>query len=573
MADQPSPSLPPRKTEFFVVCGATNPIADVWMFAGFFAILHELRDNFGFSGTAWNNFPYEEYFKNPKEGKEGKSKNEVWWGYKDANLRSEPILRYKKIDPAQWINMNAAKTPNMDKKILRHIQQRKLNQGDRFNLFVIGHSSKFGGIEVGNQILDRKKLAQTLSKMKHGVQVNFAVASCWSGRALTEMRKIGRRHQFAISSADEEQMSYAISKRVTSDSYRGTPFVQAILSTIQDWHDDNTEKRQTIGEHIEYVRKYGYNKKNSHSNPQAYTNVDLHVHVLEMMYDRYVVRKQGRHIEFIAPTYPAPLSTFGPKFNVDEMPPSAGRALTVLQDEISLVVNEMDQPHPRDMSIVGLMDVAKSSSTVPAQRMHCIKRVLEDAQLFTAGLFTEIVFMYEFAFHMSDGAALGPKAIFAPDSLGGRFEEAVTWLAIMILRTCTDTEYLARILMFIKEQCYLGTVDSNAKMTMPSSEKEFTADKYLLCAEDPSERNPRIGMFLPHGENLNKWTTNTVRRYKKLRDAYKEVFGENSWKLYAPFTLEMKERWENKVDPVFEEVLHDRETEEAKAEEDNMDTS
>ncbi|KAL5388717.1 hypothetical protein DPSP01_002824 [Paraphaeosphaeria sporulosa] len=433
------------------------------------------------------------------------------------------------------------------------------------------------------------------------------------------MRKIGRRHQFAISSADEEQMSYAISKRVTSDSYRGTPFVQAILSTIQDWHDDNTEKRQTIGEHIEYVRKYGYNKKNSHSNPQAYTNVDLHVHVLEMMYDRYVVRKQGRHIEFIAPTYPAPLSTFGPNFNIDEMPPSAGRALTVLQDEISLVVNEMDQPHPRDMSIVGLMDVAKSSSTVPAQRMHCIKKVLEglrwrfvmqermflvwdelqklcyvdrtavmrrisfsgtsssetsaDAQLFTAGLFTEIVFMYEFAFHMSDGAALGPKAIFAPDSLGGRFEEAVTWLAIMILRTCTDTEYLARILMFIKEQCYLGTVDSNAKMTIPSSEKEFTADKYLLCAEDPSERNPRIGMFLPHGENLNKWTTNTVRRYKKLRDAYKEVFGENSWKLYAPFTLEMKERWENKVDPVFEEVLHDRETEEAKAEEDNMDTS
>ena len=49
-------------TEFFIVCGGSDPKEDVWQFADFFAIQREFTNNFGFKGTAWNMFPYEEYF-------------------------------------------------------------------------------------------------------------------------------------------------------------------------------------------------------------------------------------------------------------------------------------------------------------------------------------------------------------------------------------------------------------------------------------------------------------------------------------------------------------------------------
>ena len=45
-------SLPPRKTELFVLNAAKDAVGDVWMFCDMVAIIKEMTDSFYFIGTA-----------------------------------------------------------------------------------------------------------------------------------------------------------------------------------------------------------------------------------------------------------------------------------------------------------------------------------------------------------------------------------------------------------------------------------------------------------------------------------------------------------------------------------------
>ncbi|KAF3043992.1 hypothetical protein E8E12_004987 [Didymella heteroderae] len=587
MTSAPSPSLPPRRTEFFILNAGKEAADDVWMFADMIAIIKEMTENFSFTGTAWNLFPYNEYFDSFSKGEH---KGEVWWGYKDNKIRSEPLLKFKKGDQPFWKDLDWENIPNLDMMIIQHIEQRKLNPGDRFNVFIIGHSQKANGIEVGNQILKRPALAQALGKMKTGVQVSVIISTCWSGKILNQIRKLGIRHQFVQTSTDDKEPSYGIKRRVTSDPFcRGSSFLTAFLGTMPAWQNDDPAKERTVGEK-------GVEKSKPNSIPQADTNNALHVHMVEVMYDRYMpfkrIASSEQREEIISPTYPAPLSLYGPSFDAAIMPPSAGSALNVVQKEFDLVSTLAS--HPRDMKMAEIMGVALSKERSVEVRMETIKELLQglrwrfamqerlivlwdllkergfiDAEAIMRRMdlcesnpsvtaVEQAFFLFEYAHDFSDASVTGPKARFSSNSLFGRFEHAITWLAVLILRSGASN--VAGAIRFTKETGLLGDFDLEAEIELQEDDFEFKGGRYLLCSDDAARPNDRIGMILPHGESLQRWAAKTINRYADLRRAYCEMFGPDSWPLFAPFTLLMKEII-NKPTKIFENVLYNKQAE------------
>ena len=167
-------------------------------------------------------------------------------------------MKFRKGDQTFWEDIDWRKIPNLDKKILQHIQQRKLNPGDRFKVFIIRHSLEARGIEVGNQILKRPELAKALSSIKPGVQVNVMISTCWSGKNLNQMKALGVRHRSVQASVNDKWPSYGLKKRAFSDLFcRGSAFLTAFVGTIPEWQNVDPTKRQTIGENIDVVRVKG----------------------------------------------------------------------------------------------------------------------------------------------------------------------------------------------------------------------------------------------------------------------------------------------------------------------------
>jgi len=373
-SSKPKTMNPSSKTEFFVVCGGSNPKEDVWQFADFFAILRELEINFDYTGTttAWNMFPYEEYFKTYSLDKH---KDEVWFGYKHPGFRVDPAFRFKKGDPTPWKDWDKDSTPNMDKKILQHIEQRSLKAGDRFNFIFIGHSYEEGDFEVGNQKLLRKDLAKSFIRFSPDVQVNIIVASCWSGKLVNQMRDLGSKGQYVQSSTTADLMSWSYGRRVVSDPLRGSPFIASIIESMHGWVGEKSKAPRTLGEHIEHVRKRGIWFHEPKSIPQAFTNVDLHVAVVQVLFAHYVHLKpsdsKGRKTAMVIdPGYPAPNSTYGPTFQPQQAPAAANRALELVKKEMALVKNNSNPGHPRDLGFGTLLQVAGSSSKSVKERMH-----------------------------------------------------------------------------------------------------------------------------------------------------------------------------------------------------------
>ncbi|KAL1793609.1 hypothetical protein ACET3X_008591 [Alternaria dauci] len=577
---------PTNTTEFFLICGGSNPEEDVWQFADFFAIHRELIGNFGFTGTAWNMFPYEEYFE---KFSKGKHKDEIWFGHKQPGYHVDPAFRFKKGDPTLWKDFDKDQVPNMDKKILQHINQRKLRSGDRFNFIFIGHSFEKGDFEVGNQRLPRKDLEEAFRRISYDVQVNIIVASCWSGKLVDQMRQIGRRHQYVQSSTTADLMSYAYARRVPSDPLRGSPFIASIVHSMGGWVGDENKGPKTLGEHIEHVRKHGVWYGKPEAIPQAYTNVDLHVAVVETFYSHYIHLEPGhskrrKFAMVVNPGYPAPNSTFGPHFQSEGAPEAARKAFEVIKKEIALVKHNSNPGHPRDNGFGTLMQVAASNERPMKERVlyirkmmdalkwrfqmqermitiwqklvnydilspECIMRRIDLERTMSSDpvrILSGALELFEYAQDFGDAARLRTDR-FPKETMRGRFEEPLYWLATLLLRCETDN--VPGVFGWLRSTRLLGGIAEDAEIPVDDLEGIERQDQsaYLLCPENSADAdltNCRIGFILPHGENIMIWARKTATRYADLRNAYLDLNGPDSWELDQDFIDELREMTE-----------------------------
>ncbi|RYO02128.1 hypothetical protein AA0120_g91 [Alternaria tenuissima] len=568
-------------TEFFIVCGGSDPKEDVWQFADFFAIQREFTNNFGFKGTAWNMFPYEEYFAKYSTGKH---KDEVWFGHGSTGFRVDPTFRFSKGDKTSWEDFSKDKVTNMDKKILQHINQQKLKPGDRFNFIFIGHGCPNGDFEVGNQRLSRKDLEESFARFTLDFQVNIIVASCWSGQLVDQMRKLGRRHQYVQSSTTADRLSWSYGRRVPSDPLRGSPFIASIVKSMGDREGANGKAPRTLGEHIEHVRKHGIWIREPDSIPQAYTNVDLHVAVITTLYSSYVRLEPGlagpsKRTLVVNPGYPAPSSTFGPHFQHDAVPAAAKKAYEIIKREMALVKYNSNPGHPRDNGFGTLMQVAISNSKSMGERVLNI-RIMMDALKWRFQMQERIIYVWqelenydilspecimrrmelertmsfqpvrvlstalEFFEYAQDFGSAGRRNTKETESMRGHFEEPLYWLAILLMRGRTDN--IPGVFGWLKSTGLLGGIAEDAQVPVSDLEGIGNQDQspYLLCPEKSANAdmsNCRIGFILPHGEEIMTWARKTSLRYTALRNAYLELNGPGTWDLDMDFIEELKE--------------------------------
>ncbi|CAN9403190.1 unnamed protein product [Alternaria alternata] len=518
-------------TEFFIVCCGSDPKEDVWQFADFFAIQREFTNNFGFKGTAWNMFPYEEYFAKYSTGKH---KDEVWFGHGSTGFRVDPTFRFSKGDKTSWEDFSKDKVTNMDKKILQHINQQKLKPGDRFNFIFIGHGCPNGDFEVGNQRLSRKDLEESFARFTLDVQVNIIVASCWSGQLVDQMRKLGRR----------------------------TP-------SMGDWEGANGKAPRTLGEHIEHVRKHGIWIREPDSIPQAYTNVDLHVAVITTLYSSYVRLEPGlagpsKRTLVVNPGYPAPSSTFGPHFQHDVVPAAAKKAYEIIKREMALVKYNSNPGHPRDNGFGTLMQVAISNSKSMGERVLNI-RIMMDALKWRFQMQERIIYVWQ---ELENYDILSPECIMRRMEL----ERTMSSQPVRVLstaleffeyaqdfgsagrRNAKETESMRghfeepRVLARNLAHAWLDRQHTGSLWLVPVSDLEGIGNQdqspYLLCPEKSANAdmsNCRIGFILPHGEEIMTWARKTSLRYAALRNAYLELNGPGTWDLDMDFIEELKE--------------------------------
>lgn len=109
--------------------------------------------------------------------------------------------------------------------------------------------------------------------------------------------------------------------------------------------------------------------------------------------------------------------------------------------------------------------------------------------------------------------------------LCGKFDAPITWLAILIMRTCTD---LTVIMSYLDSTGWLGTFNrAHSKEFFPGY---IDADLYGGRAVTRATELPHIGFWLPQDmEDMAPFAKDGYRRYLALERVYEECFGPGSW--------------------------------------------
>ena len=110
------------------------------------------------------------------------------------------------------------------------------------------------------------------------------------------------------------------------------------------------------------------------------------------------------------------------------------------------------------------------------------------------------------------------------EGFGIMFDAPIMWLAVVIVRSCTDW---TRILNFLTTLPFLGQLQHAMVEEVCQRRPKFRINSNE--AEAKTAISPEYGFWLPHGESMSAFMNTFVSRYSKLKDSCRTLEGEGKW--------------------------------------------
>ena len=268
-SEQPAAASRKSVTKFLVVCGAYET-DDAWFFGNFVGFCRALQV-LGVDGQFWSCFPVRQYFevwdsvefggKGPGESVEDRKEIAI---FTNGDFNDQPEL---------WTHWDPSRRQELPSAVLDFVQDlsKELEAKDILNLVLMSHGNPLG-IDSGGQTLTNQALAETLSKLKHGVRVNVIVQSCHSGSFVETIKAKNQNQGLVHTSSQHAQSSYSARLSI-SGRFRNSQFSGAFLQSLGFAVDPDTSN-WTLEGHINWVKRVG---KGSGDDPDALANPDHHI--------------------------------------------------------------------------------------------------------------------------------------------------------------------------------------------------------------------------------------------------------------------------------------------------------
>ncbi|RMJ28581.1 hypothetical protein PHISP_00541 [Aspergillus sp. HF37] len=246
-----------------VVCGATDPTrpADAAIFSdflGFSMLLRDIRPDI--TGTFLSCFPLDEHFavlakRSPpisdiKFGTSG-TNGEALYTYSETKHRSRSGLWYTECTPS-----------NLAAKVVSWFHDKApAVRGDVVNIFLCCHGHREGHLVLGNRSMGTFEFRDILRLFGFGIEANAVVSHCYLGQLseTIESDSFQPRERFIAAACGSSERHYT-DRRSISGRFRNMTFSQPIAQFLQT-------PSQSVRDFNEYLTRFMQNAQN----PSTYT--------------------------------------------------------------------------------------------------------------------------------------------------------------------------------------------------------------------------------------------------------------------------------------------------------------
>lgn len=545
------------RTEFFVVCGATNIKKDLFLFGDFLGFANAAK-SWGPNepGAYWNAFPIGSYFE-----VSGYTDVKFGRGQDAKTILTKFEWQHRKRD---WKQIQPEDYGRLGDDAIEHVEQcsKRMMAGDTFNLIFACHGNEAGVCMGGKpgkpNILPVDRVAMTLEHFRPGVKINFLTSACRSGIWVDGLKGLpnNKRARYLHVASKTEELSWA-DQRSFSGRFRNTVFAGAFVRSMANWQKAE-EGRMSLGTHIERV-KAGMDDR---GRSVAWTDWDLGNAVIDVVYTSY----SGYHVQNARTA--RRIVTPPPLIMVSVLYPDKQPSEYAVHAAVQTIAAELDVVLPRneghpyevgvDMAYHGLRrlkgrrHIDSLSDQLDALRWRL--RVQEPVFLAALSLWGQGLLsrnalespidweaesddVHTITGYLDCFALLGRlDPMDQQEALRGDFPVPRTWLAVLIVRSRADP---AAVMESLIRSGKLGVLDEK-KWSKVDKRPVFESEAEMIATE---RVQPQYGFWLPHGEEITPAAPKILERYEAIRSAY-NLFFENDtydgWGDAAPFLEAMK---------------------------------
>lgn len=523
-----------------VVCGAINPKKSVDAaifgdFLGFSMLLRDLHPDI--TGTFLSCFPLDEHFavlaerRHPnsdiKFGTSG-TNGEPLYTYSETQHRSRSGLWYTECTPSNL----AAKVVNWF-----HEKAAAAVRGDVVNIFLCCHGDKEGSIVLGNSYMSKLQFRDLLRLFGFGIEVNAVVSHCYSGHipGTIESDSFQPRERFIAAACSSSERHYT-DRRSISGRFRNMTFSQPIAQLLQT-------PSQSIRDFNGYLTRFMQNAQN----PTTYTyhltpeKSEAATQISQLLVRDYVDLKYLATSTQRKKTWPT-LDLVSRKKMNNVTAACQNRVTSIVDDAVaaSLCLEEDPPWHFEDSGVMGRTyeapetdyEYALKSLYFRARRQMNVLlafRALLDEKFIQPGALEKPL----------DSDKLDKNTIrahtrlscfevwhgqLAKDWLDPIFDEPVTWLAMLIVRSKCDFE---KAIQFLITTGVAGLYDYEGYR----SSVEVGSDDEVIT-HDPDagvgHGHPMYGVWLPSGipeAKVNEEMDTCMERLNEVALLTWEYFG------------------------------------------------
>jgi hypothetical protein len=239
---------------YLVVCGATNPEKDHYVFSDFMGYCYLLQQK-GIGGDFYNCLDLDKCF-----GYLSKI-NVSTIAFGVIQNTTKPLLRYSRF---QHVNreyfFQQIEPDQILDRVALWIREKWTTAipGDVVNIIIECHGSK-NGLKIGSKMLVRDDAVKICDGFVQGVQVNFITGACHSGIFTDAIRDREQKSRFiaAASSAKSTATAYI---RSPSNRTRNSRFSQAFVQSLSRIVLPGVRRvlHLTIGDHNEFMKRETY---------------------------------------------------------------------------------------------------------------------------------------------------------------------------------------------------------------------------------------------------------------------------------------------------------------------------
>lgn len=570
MAAPPAGPIPEGKTFGLFVCAGKHIKKDVWMFADFQATAKTFMATGGMTGTYINLYDYETFLEDLPKDKDVPQR--IAWGYQGANT-GEPLIEFRASDPTFWQQIpkrDHASAPDLVVNEIKRIA-KEAKFPDKVNLFFFCEGDGF--LSLGGYQLSYKRLNEIIAEdFNFGVQVNIIVAACYSSLLVDKIKTTNMERRTVQTSANAMQKSWSYRTKGPSGQWRGSPFIVAFASSLQQGLEDARAGRpnRTVKEHFDCVNSLGgldNPAKLDVGLPQAWQGngpegaMDAVLNVLLRSY--HVRTRTGGEIPEVAFTPSKPRPQLAPQDRAAasaSYPDANDKYIRGIQHELDRLQDPENPSHDNDkgfFTCIHYLRMLKNSEELVKQwglflgAMRWRFRVqeffflvfhdlLRDEMIDEKALQTpmdiekhnpDVDSVVELLSCFEIGAVCSWRA----DTFGelvnelghGHFEMPLRWLAILILRSHPETE-LSAISKYLLNSRNLGKLREDfLKECDPITVQRISN----VCKAETKDQQKayELAFILPTHGKLKLWAEETLLRYEHYQGMFDDLYGKNAW--------------------------------------------